>query len=612
MRSMRETLQKGGNTKRLLLAAPIIVFALAIIIAPHIDLKSVRQKIATEASTQFRGEVTIARASFSLVPWPHFNLKGVTIASAQWGDFASKEARIYPRLLPLLKKEVSVKRVFLKEPVLDLILRKGIIEQGRDIFSYVDQKVLRMIPSLELEGGMVNLLRRGEKEPFFTTHGLKGNISSSRAGKVRLKLRFSCPWAERIELRVSNRTKDAKGRSCSVLAKGTGVKIESVRAFILEFLGKNETVRTVFSIIRGGELSRITFEGHGSTFEEVLDFERNMKVSGVFTAGRLLTPPVPLPLEDVSGEFEIKEAVLRCWNADARLGRTTAKELQLVVGLISKREAFHLDSRIDADAADLAHYLPLIIQDEGLRREIASFREVQGRGKGRLVLGENIKHIRAQVEAKGFHCSFRHASSPGRISVDGGKLSLQNGKSVWKADAITWKGCRWRNAKGDIAFEDRGIEITLAKADLCGLHCKGSVYSHAGLITHSFQFWADEADLASTLMCLWGKDARIEGKFLLDGDMWAEGTKDPLREASEGSLLFISKNGRIYRWTILSQLFSMLNVIGLFQGKFPDFTQQGFKYDQFTITGELRDGYIYLKEMVIDGPAMKIVGEGRV
>jgi hypothetical protein len=441
---------------------------------------------------------------------------------------------------------------------------------------------------------------------------LRGNISSSRKGKVRVKLRFSCPWAEGIELRVSTRARDEKGRSCSVLARGTGVKIERVRAFILEFLGKDETVQTVFSIIRGGELSRITFKGRGSTFEEALDFERNMKIRGAFTAGRIQAPPGPLPLEGASGEFEIEEAVLRCWDAEARLGRTIARRLKLVVGLISEREAFHLEGDIDADVADIAHYLPLIIEEEGVRSEIASFREAQGRGKGRLVLGENINHIRPQVEVESFQCSFRHASSPGRISVDGGRISLKNGKAVWRAGTVTWKGCRWGNAEGAVTFEDRGIEIMVAKADLCGLRCKGSVYSHAGLITYSFQFWAEKADLSSTLMCLWSKDARIEGKFLFDGDMWAEGTKDPLREASEGSLMFISKNGRIYRWTILSQLFGMLNVIGLFKGDFPDFTQQGFKYDQFVITGELRDGYIYLKELVIDGPAMKIVGEGRV
>jgi hypothetical protein len=611
-RSMEENVHKGGITKGVLLAAFLIVVALAIIIVPHIDLKNVKQKITTEASAQFKGEVTIARASFSLVPWPHFTLKGVKIQSPEWGEFVSEEVRIYPRLLPLLKKEVSVRSVFVKGPVLDLVVSNGIIERGKDIFSYVDEKVLRMIPSLKMEGGVVNFWRPEEKEPFFTTHGLAGSISSSGGGKVRLKLRFSCPWAKELELRVSNRTKDAKGRSWSVLARGTGVEIERVRALILEFLGKDETVRTVFSIIQGGELSRITFQGEGSTFEEALDFEQNVKISGAFTEGQILTPPGPLPIAGASGQFAIEEAVLRCWATEARLGRTTAKGLTLVVGLISKREAFHLDGVIDADAADLTHYLPLIIKDEGLRREIASFREAEGRGKGRLVLGENVNYIRAQVEVKGFHCSFRHASSPGRISVDGGRLSLKNGKAVWRADSVTWKALRWSNIQGAVAFEDRGIDITVAKADLCGLRCTGSVYSHAGLITNSFQFWADKADLASTLKCLWGKDARIEGQFLFDADMWAEGKKDPLKEASQGSLLFISRNGRIYRWTLLSRLFSMLNVIGLFKGNFPDFTQEGFQYNQFVMTGELRDGYLYLNEFVIDGPALKIVGEGRI
>lgn len=612
MRSDRETVQKGGKTQRLLLAASIIILALVIIIFPQIDLKGVKQKIATEASSQLNAEVTIARASFSLVPWPHFTLKRVTIESPQWGAFASEEMRIYPRLLPLLKKEISVKRLFVKRPVLDLVLRKEMIEREEDIFSYVDQKVMRLVPSLGLKGGMVNLLRPAEKEPFFTTQGLTGNISSSRAGKVRIKLRFSCPWAKEIALKVKTGAKGDKGRSCSVLVRGSGVKVEEGRALILKFLGSNETVRTVFSIIQGGELSRITVHGEGNTWAEALDFEQNMKIRGTCTGGSILTPPGPLPLEDVSGEFEIKDAVLKCWAADARLGRTTAKGASLVVGLISKREAFHLDGMIDADVKDLAYYLPLIIHDKGLRKEIASFQEVEGRGKGRLVLGEDINHIRPQVEVKNFQCSFRHASSPGRIFIDGGQFFLKDRKSAWKAGAITWKGCRWSNAKGAVAFGDRGIDITVARADLCGLRCKGSVYSHGGLITNSFQFWADKADLASTLKCLWGKDARIEGKFLLDAEMWAEGTKDPLKEGSQGSLLFISKNGRIYRWTLLSRLFGMLDVIGLFKGNFPDFTQEGFKYDHFVITGELRDGYLYLNEFVIDGPALKIVGEGRI
>jgi hypothetical protein len=612
VRSIKETFPKRGNKKRLFLLVPLALAALAIIILPQIDLQGVKQKIAADLSLQLNGEVALSRVSCSLLLWPHFTLKGVMIKSPQWGAFASEEIRIYPRLLPLLKKEVSVKSIFVKRPVLDLVLSRAMIGRETNIFAYLDQKVMPLVPSFGLEGGMVNLLRPQEKEPFFTTRDLTGKISSSGEGKVRLTLRFSCPWAQGVELTVSTSAKDKKGGPAFLFAQGTGVKVAEGRALILELLGKNETVQRVFGIVRGGELSRITFQGEGRTLEEALDFERNMKVSGTVTAGRLLTPPGPLPLKDVSGQFEISEAVLRCWEADARLHRTTAKGLNLVVGLISEREAFHLDGAIDADAADLTYYLPLIIKEEGLRGEISSFQEAQGRGKGRLVLGENIKHIRPQLEVESFHCSFRHASSPGRIALDGGRLSLKNGKAVWRAGAVTWKALRWSNAEGNVTFGDRGIKITVAKADLCGIHCKGGVSTHAGIMTHSFQFSADEADLSSSIMCLFGKDARIEGKFRLDADMWAEGKTDPLREASEGSLEFISKNGRIYRWTLLSQLFGMLNVIGLFRGQFPDFTQEGFPYDQFIITGELRDGYIYLKEVVIDGPAMKIAGEGKV
>jgi hypothetical protein len=326
----------------------------------------------------------------------------------------------------------------------------------------------------------------------------------------------------------------------------------------------------------------------------------------------MLAPPAPFPLEEVSGEFEIKEAVLHCSGVDLHLGKSAGSNGDLVVGLIAKQEVFHLDLLVNAAAEDLIHYLPLVIKDKGLIRELRSFREAEGWGKGRLVLGENINHISPQVQVKDFQISFHHASSPGRVSLRGGRLSLQNGKSTWRIDSVTWKGFRWKNAEGGMSFDDRGIQITVAKADLCGLQCAGSIDSHAGTFTHSYRIRAEECDLSSALKCLWGKDARIEGKFFFDGDMWAEGREDPLREASQGTLVFVSKDGRIERWTLLSQLFSALNVIGLIQGKFPDFTQEGFPYDQFIITGELRNGYIYLKEAVIDGPAMKIVGQGKI
>ena len=611
MESNTAGVRKRGKAKKLILLVPIVFIVLAIIIVPYIDLKGVREQIVEEAAFRFDGEVVIARASLVLLPLPHVTLRGVRMESPRWGGGTIAAVRIYPRLLPLLKKKISVNKVVVREPILDLVLRQRIIERGEDVFAYMEQKVLRIIPFVKLQGGRVHIVRQGEQEPFVTLHDVRGTIASATEGAVRSELRFTCRGAERIEIRVSVAETDEGVTSWSLLAAGTGVTIEEVRGVALEVVGTNETVQRVFQIFQSGELSHIVFHGEGRDFEEALDFEHNMRIRGTLAVGTIVTPPGPLPLEDASGEFEIEEAVLRCWDAKARLGRSTAHKGTLVVGLIPEQEAFHLDAVVDADAGDLVHYLPLIVQVPGLKREIKSFRDAKGRGKGRLVLGGDINHIHPQVEIDHFQCSFRHAHSPGRISLDGGQITLHNGKSVWRADEITWKDFRWRNAEGKVIFGERRIEITVASADLCGIHCNGIIYTGGGTVTHSFQFRAEEADLSSTILCLWGKDARIEGSFSLEGGMWAEGTQDPLREASEGSLEFSSTQGRIYRWTILSQLFGMLNVIGLIEGRLPDFTQKGFEYDTFVIKGDLRDGYIYLDEAVIDGPAVKIVGQGK-
>ena len=420
MQSNATAVHKAGRAKKFLLLIPIVLLALAIIIVPYIDLKGVRTTIAAETSLRFEGEVMISRASLSLFPWPHITLRGVRLEFPQWGEVSSDVVRIYPRLLPLVKKEISVKRLVVRGPILNLALRSGTIEQGADIVSSVDQEVARVIPRLELEGGMVNILRPEEKEPFFTIHGVTGNIISSKKGAVRSEFRFSCPGAERIELRISTWEKDEGGTSCSFLATGTGVTIEKIRGVILEVGGEYKTVQKVVHIFQGGELSHILFHGEGKDLKEALDFKRNMRVRGIIADGKIVAPPGPLPLEEASGEFEIEEAVLRCWDADVRLGRSTAQEGKLVVGLIPGKDVFHLESMVDADAADLTHYLPLILKREGLKKELESFQEAQGRGTGTLVLGKNIHQIRPQVEVENFQCSFRHANSPGRIALDGG------------------------------------------------------------------------------------------------------------------------------------------------------------------------------------------------
>ncbi|RLB07276.1 MAG: hypothetical protein DRG50_03310 [Deltaproteobacteria bacterium] len=544
-------------------------------------------------------------------------------------------------------------------------------------------------------------------------------------------------------LRLSAWAKGKRGEYFSFLIKGKGVSVEEIRKMALKLMGEDETVKEIFHILQAGEVSQIVCSGEGKDFREALDMEHNVRIRGTLSGGKILVPAGPLPLEEVSGEAEISQAVMRAWDIEARLGRSLAKRGMLTIGLIADRDIFHLEAEIEADAEDVVRYLPMVLQGSGMEKEIKRFQEVKGWGKGRLVLGEDIHDIRPKVEVEDLQVSFRHELSPWPISLEEGKLSFLEGvlswkevkgrwgksalahgagricfagdrpsleishlegnvileemgnwlmsslgleglkslggelelkdmrlkatfnplqaedvsfhawtddlfihpsfssnalllkrgeircdnglglktsgddrirtfgKVAWKADNILWRDYNWKNTEGIIAFKDHGVEITVARATLCGINFQGNVSPHGDLTTLEFQLWAKGADLPQTISCLGGK-ALIEGKFRLEANIKATGKKDPFYQTSQGTLVFYSKKGRIYRWTLLSRLFSLLNIIEYFKGKFPDITKKGFPYDKFTIKGELKNGLLQLKEAVIDGPAMKIVGEGKI
>jgi len=72
------------------------------------------------------------------------------------------------------------------------------------------------------------------------------------------------------------------------------------------------------------------------------------------------------------------------------------------------------------------------------------------------------------------------------------------------------------------------------------------------------------------------------------------------------------KDGRINKMTVLSRIFSYLNVTELLRGKVPDLGKEGFPYRTLAIRGEMNDGKFLLGEATMDAPSMGIVATGEV
>ncbi|MCD6319613.1 MAG: AsmA-like C-terminal domain-containing protein [Candidatus Desulfofervidaceae bacterium] len=175
---------------------------------------------------------------------------------------------------------------------------------------------------------------------------------------------------------------------------------------------------------------------------------------------------------------------------------------------------------------------------------------------------------------------------------------------------------------GKFKFEDlkafinlkgaQDIEIEVRKAYYCDLELKGNVKKlfHQTEVDVSFQ--AKNKDLDDFCYCLTKKRRLFKAKYNFIGTVKARGDKNPLQQDSTGTLAFRSEKGRIYKFTLLARIFSFLNVFEVLKGRLPDLNEEGLYYKYFEISAQLKNGVLKINSAVIDSPAMKIFGQGKV
>ena len=104
----------------------------------------------------------------------------------------------------------------------------------------------------------------------------------------------------------------------------------------------------------------------------------------------------------------------------------------------------------------------------------------------------------------------------------------------------------------------------------------------------------------------------MDGAYTLVGKIETGALKKDIISSLNGSFQLNAKDGRIYKWTLLSRILSFLNVSKIFQGRLPNITQQGFAYTSFLVEAEIRQSIIHIKKAVIKGTDMTLLFTGRI
>ena len=208
----------------------------------------------------------------------------------------------------------------------------------------------------------------------------------------------------------------------SLQVKGSQIDVASTRQVALALSGKNDDVKDIFDIVKGGSVPSITLKAQGNSLSD-LGNTGNIVIRGEMQNGEISIPDIQLDLTDAAGEVVISRGILEGQNLQARLGNSWGQNGKLKLGLIGDVAPFYLETDVRADLSQLPPILKRLIDDKDVQKELALLKELKGSTSGKLVLGEDTENVKVKVEASDIQLSAHYGRLPHPLQITGGKFS---------------------------------------------------------------------------------------------------------------------------------------------------------------------------------------------
>lgn len=202
----------------------------------------------------------------------------------------------------------------------------------------------------------------------------------------------------------------------------------------------------------------------------------------------------------------------------------------------------------------------------------------------------------------------RKEASPARAELDLG-LAL-------RVDAGVFNDVDFRKLKAGLKLTGEILNIETLEADVLGGSLKGGGRAEIrpGDRNHyAANFSVDRVSLEMLKGSLAIEDRTLTGKISLAGDLAATGNKmDDLAKTLSGEVKVKAEKGVLKKFSVLSKIFSLLNVSQLLKFQLPDMAKGGMPYKTITAKLSIRDGVLSSNDFLIDSEAMKISAQGKV
>ena len=277
--------------------------------------------------------------------------------------------------------------------------------------------VAGVIPFLNINRGNEKLVVKGIQ--------LKGAVAvdgkSVRANLTELGLEYPA-------LKMTGAfSYDENLQELKLTLNGSRIDADAVRQAALALAGESETIGTIFDVVRGGRVPWMTVKLRGRTVRDFAQAD-NLVIQGRMTEGKIFIPGADLDLEDVFGDADISNGILKGNKLQARFGKSYGRDGSIALGLNQHLAPFRLNIGVDADLSQLPPVLKRIVADRNFLSELERVEDVKGAAQGILTLGDNLENLSARVEVTQVQVNVRYGRIPYPIKIIGGRFLLEDSR----------------------------------------------------------------------------------------------------------------------------------------------------------------------------------------
>ena len=200
-------------------------------------------------------------------------------------------------------------------------------------------------------------------------------------------------------------------------------------------------------------------------------------------------------------------------------------------------------------------------------------------------------------------------SRDGKTGGTSGDVPLRGVVRLAPGD-VTYGSHVWKRVRADITLRPGRVGILVRQADLCGVDTPGWVDIGRGEWAMRFVPFSQIQPVLPAAACLIDRED-ISGVFALNGDLTAKGGADEEPMGSlQGTLTFVAKEGRIYRYATLAKIFQIAGLTVIYD--LPSLLGKGFAYESAEATLRIRDRKITIERGVLDAPSSDLILKGDI